>query len=83
MSKGTFNITVLYNPLTDNEKRRLLFIHAFSGCDTVSAIYRQTKENLLKTLSSANVKLEEVITEMLSLDCLQEEIMDSGVKLFQ
>ena len=45
-NKGTYNVTELFNNLSDKEKSRLLFLHAFTGCDTVSAIYRHTKVTL-------------------------------------
>ena len=49
-SKGTFNIKEISANLTDNECNRLLFIHSFYRCDTVSVIYRHSKVAILKKL---------------------------------
>lgn len=45
---------ILYSPAASNldpaVKENILFLHAFSGCDTTSAIYRQGKMKFLKVL---------------------------------
>ena len=82
-SKGTYNVTELFNTLNDNEKKRLLFIHAFTGCDTVSAIYRHTKVSLFNKLCSDDEDLEDEFTVLMSVESLQEDIMEEGVMLFQ
>ena len=46
---GTYDVMEIYDQLTETEKARLLFIHAVTGCDTVSGIFGQGKPMLLKT----------------------------------
>ncbi len=42
-SSSSGNQRYIRDNLTNNEISRLLFIHAFSGCDIVSGVYFQTK----------------------------------------
>ena len=51
------SIMGIRNTLTDVEKDRLLFVHSFSGCDTVSGIYRQSKKGLLQKLCKTDEDL--------------------------
>ena len=44
----------IHDALTEREKEKVLFIHSFSGCDTVSSIYRQNKVGFLQKLSKDN-----------------------------
>ena len=50
---GTDDVMEIYDKLTETEKARLLFIHAVTGCDTVSGILGQGKPKLLKKLGNA------------------------------
>ena len=70
------------NQLTETVQNRLLFLHAFSGCDTVSGIYRQTKVGLLQKLCSQHNDLEGVFAEVMSLNAIQEKVVDTGLMLF-
>ena len=63
-----YSIQDIHDALTEREKERVLFIHSFSGCDTVSSIYRQSKVGFLQT--TKNWK-----QYFLSQDALQEEIV--------
>ena len=84
-NKGTYDVKKLYTKLSDNEKSRLLFLHAFTGCDTVSGIYRHTKVTLMRTLCvmDEDLELDYVFEELMSLDNLQENIVEAGIFLFQ
>ena len=48
--KGSFCIKDLFANLAANERDRLLLLHTFSRCVTVSGIYRQTKVSLVRKL---------------------------------
>ncbi len=45
-SKGSYNVGGIREALSERQKRYLLFSHAFTGCDTVSAIGGHGKTNL-------------------------------------
>ena len=73
--------------MTKNERDRLLFIHSFSGCDTVSGIYRQSKEAILKKVCNPPTrKLKDetdvIFTKIIALDTPKEQIVEAGVSLF-
>ena len=50
---GVYNVMRIWQKLTDLEKERLLFIHAVTGCDTVSASFGQGKVKLYRKLGNA------------------------------
>jgi hypothetical protein len=45
---GSHSISKIVNALDANIKRILLFVHSFSGCDTVSSIHGFGKVKILK-----------------------------------
>ena len=45
-SKGRYLISDIQEKLTAEEKRYLMFAHAFTGCDTVSSVFGFSKEKL-------------------------------------
>ena len=53
----TYSIMDICNKLTDVGKDRLLFVHSFTGCDTVSGIYRHSKNGLLQKLCKTDEDL--------------------------
>lgn len=59
-------------------KDHLLFLHAFSGCDTTSAIYSKGKANLISTFKKTDAlrRVSEVISSPWST---QEEVGDASV----
>lgn len=61
---GTYDVRGISGQLTKSENVRLLFIHAFMACDTVSGIYGYGKPKSLKTLSNAT-DLDNVFQELL------------------
>ena len=77
-----YSIQDIHDALTEREIEVVLFIHSFSGCDTVSFIYRQSKVGLIQKLSKDNQEFETVFPVLLSQDALQEEIVDAGLSLF-
>ena len=49
-NQGTFNVKQIHGKLTAAQKKYLLFVHAFTGNDTVSAISRHGKQTLFDRL---------------------------------
>lgn len=47
-SKGSYDIRQIQESLSERQKRYLLFCHAFTGCDTVSAIAGHGKTTLFE-----------------------------------
>src|ERR1700761_7119678 len=56
-----------------------LFLHAFTGCDTTCALFRQGKMKMLYVLSK-QPDLLEVATTFLNYDATHEEIASAGNK---
>ena len=48
-SKGRYLISDIQEKLTAEEKRYSLFVHAFTGCDTVSSVFGFSKEKRFKS----------------------------------
>ena len=65
----------IYDKLTETEKARLLFIHAVTGCDTVSGIFGQGKPKLLKKLGNA-ASLSGMFDELLTVNNVREVILE-------
>lgn len=60
-------------------RKCLLFIHAISGCDTTSAIYRKGKVQALQILSK-NPQLQTEIEIFLNQDSTRDKICEAGEK---
>ena len=59
----------------------LLFVHAWSGCDTTSATFGQGKTTLLKKIK-ASKEIQTVCSAMCNPNASQEEIGQAGLRLF-
>ena len=62
-------------------KQGLLFIHAFSGCDTTSAIHDKGKNSLMKLMEKSD-EAKSIAKVFMSHNVEQENIGKAGVKLF-
>ena len=81
---GHYSIQDIQASLTDLQRARILFIHAFSGRDTVSSIFRQGKVGLFQKLCGDSPDLQDtVFVILLSMDTLQADIIEVGMYLFQ
>jgi hypothetical protein len=80
-SKGTFSIRDIECKLTPIQKRYLLFIHAFTGCDTVSAIYGFSKEKLFELFCDGSLfdEMDIFYDEHSSREAIQQ----AGIRIFQ
>ena len=59
----------------------LLLVHAWSGYDTTSATFGQSKTALLKTIK-ASKEIQAIYSAMCNPNASQEEIGQAGVRLF-
>ena len=60
-NQNTVDIAVAQQALGDGVCKRLLFLHAFTGCDTTSAMFGVGKTKALKVLQSSHELAEEVL----------------------
>ena len=59
----------------------LLFIHAWSGCDTTSATFGQGKTSLLKKIQKTE-ELQQISMVMSDPDATVEQVGEAGIRLF-
>lgn len=59
----------------------LLVIHAFSGCDTTSAIFEKGKSVLLRLIEKSK-KAQELCSTFMANDMSHDAIGKAGIKLF-
>lgn len=63
----------------------ILFLHAFTGCDTVSAIYRRTKNKIIEkieTKTAKDEKLREAVSLFTAPNLSQEKVIELGNLVF-
>lgn len=65
--------------LADNIRRPLIFLHAISGCDTTSALFKQGKKKVVKLLVKNECLLEE-IKPFFEHDTKAEAIAEAGLR---
>ena len=63
----------------DNIKKDLLFLHAFSGCDTTSAIFNQGKEKIVSICNKSS-EMKDISEVMNSPWSTQSEVGNASVK---
>ena len=78
---GSHSISKIVNALDANIKRILLFVHSFSGCDTVSSIHGFGKVKILKKAVSFHE--EGHLASLLSVRVSTNEVIEAGLSLFQ
>ena len=59
----------------------ILFIHAWSGCDTTSATFGQGKTTLLKKIKESQ-EMQQISTLMSDSNAMTEDIGSAGIRLF-
>ena len=81
-AKGTsYDIGKIRDALPERYRRYLIFLHSFSGCDTVSAISGFGKSSLLTKLCNTD-KAETAMGVFLDIQAEKDEIIKSGCELF-
>ena len=81
--QGDFAVHDICNNLDPRQRQLLLFVHSFSGCDTVSSIFGFGKSNLLKKLSQCNEDLKSALNVVLSVRISTDVIIKTGLDVFQ
>ena len=80
-SKGSYNIRRIHESLSERQRHYLLFSHAFTGCDTVSAIAGHGKAALFDRFCVGNI--DEHVNIFLDKRATKEEVIKSGLAIFQ
>ena len=80
-SKGSYNIRRIHESLSERQRHYLLFSHAFTGCDTVSAIAGHGKAALFDRFCVGNIN--EHVNIFLDIRATKEAVIKSGLAIFQ
>ena len=78
---GSHSISKIVNALDANIKCILLFVHSFSGCDTVSSIHGLGKVKILE--KAVPFHEEGHLASLLSVRVSTNEVIEAGLSLFQ
>ena len=76
------NIQELAGNLKPSVRRNLLFIHAWAGCDTTSAIFNHGKTSILRLIEQERQDVLEVCAVFDDSFATVEQITVAGIKLF-
>ena len=76
-----FNVKEASEMLDMDIKHLLLFVHAFGGCDTTSAIFDKGK-SAVKKLLDKSVEAKTVAKEFMNPNGMQKAIGKAGIQLF-
>ena len=68
--------------LHDCTFNNILFIHAWSGCDSTSTIFDKGKTSLMKLIAKGVREMLDICSILDKTDATPEEIGKAGVKLF-
>ena len=80
-STGTYDIREIQQGLSERQRRYLLFCHAFTGCDTVSAIGSHGKSTLFDRLCAGD--MDEHMNVFLDVQATKDEVIKAGIAVFQ
>ena len=80
-SKATFDIKSSLSDQSHLTKPYLLVVHAWTGCDTTSAIHSKGKTSLLKKLETSK-HLRDLMDVLSDKNADQVEVGDAGIELF-
>ncbi|KAF2901488.1 hypothetical protein ILUMI_04694 [Ignelater luminosus] len=75
----------MYSPETAIDKtvaQNILFLHAFSGCDTTSALYGHDKLKLIKTLQQ-HASLKTTVRVFKDENAEPDVIAEAGLRFFE
>ena len=79
--KKLWNMRVISTKIGEVISSHILFIHAWSGCDTTSATFGQGKTTLLKKIKGSQ-EMQRISLLISDLNATQEEIGCAGIQLF-
>ena len=76
------NIKTIAQSLDRNVMKNLLFIHAWGGCDTTSAIFNQGKTAVMKLVKKGDHRVLDICSVSDKKESTKEEIGSTGIKLY-
>ena len=80
--KKMWKIRDVVTKVGDVVQAHILFVHAWSGCDTTSATFGQGKKTaLLKKITTSN-NLQQISCLMSNADASPEQIGKAGIQVF-
>ena len=80
-SKGSYDVRKIRDGLCERKRRYLLFCHAFTGCDTVSAIAGQGKTTLFDRLCGGDI--DEHMDIFLDIQASKDIVVKAGIVIFK
>ena len=80
-SKGSYNVRRIRESLCERQRRYLLFCHAFTGCDTVSAIGGHGKTTLFDRFCAGDI--DEHMDIFLDVQATKDVVIRGGIAIFQ
>ena len=80
-SRGSYDVKKIRDALPERKRKYLLFCHAFSGCDTVSAIAGHGKTTLFDRLCAG--KVDEHMEVFLEIETNKDTVISAGVEIFK
>lgn len=80
-SKGSYDVRRIREALSERQRRYLLFSHAFTGCDTVSAIGGHGKTTLFNRFCSGDI--DEHMNIFLDVQATKDAVIKAGIAIFQ
>ena len=78
----SYDIGKMQEAVPERYRKYLIFLHSFSGCDTVSAIYGFSKPTLLSKLCKTD-KAERAMDVFLNTRALKGDIIKAGCEVFK
>ena len=80
-SSGSYDVSKIQQGLSERQRRYLLFCHAFTGCDTVSAIGGHGKSTLFNRFCSGDI--DEHMNIFIDVQSRKEKVIKAGNSIFQ
>ena len=80
-SKGSYDDRRIQESLSERQRLYLLFCHAFTGCDAVSAIASHGKTTLFDRFCAGDI--DEHMDTFLDVQASKDVVIGSGISIFQ
>ena len=79
-SKGSYVVRRIQKAMSERQRCYLLFFHAFTGCDTVTAIAGHGKTTLFDKVCAGDV--DEHMDIFLDVQASRDVVIRSGISIF-
>ena len=80
-TKVSYNVKRIRASLSEKQRKYVLFCHAFTGCDTVSAIADHGKTTLFDRLCAADI--DKHMDVFLYVQATKDSVIRNGIAIFQ